>query len=115
MQWAEIEYHENNANPFTTAGWISVMSMPSALIGFAFFKSLQKHLDIPFTPVENVLVQTVAGAMGTMPLGCGFVGVMPALNYLLTTDEGGPLFLSLWKMIIWALGLCFFGVVLQYR
>lgn len=87
------------------------MSMPSALIGFAFFKSLQKHLDIPFTPVENVLVQTVAGAMGTMPLGCGFVGVMPALNYLLTADEGGPLFLSLWKMIIWALGLCFFGVV----
>lgn len=93
------------------AGWISVMSMPSALIGFAFFKSLQKHLDIPFTPVENVLVQTVAGAMGTMPLGCGFVGVMPALNYLLTKDEGGPLFLSLEKMIIWALGLCFFGVV----
>ncbi len=87
------------------------MSMPSALIGFAFFKSLQRHLDIPFTPVENVLVQTVAGAMGTMPLGCGFVGVMPALNYLLKDEEGGPLFLSLWKMIIWALGLCFFGVV----
>lgn len=96
---------------FEIAGWISVMSMPSALIGFAFFKSLQKHLDIPFTPVENVLVQTVAGAMGTMPLGCGFVGVMPALNYLLTKDEGGPLILSLGKMIIWALGLCFFGVV----
>lgn len=87
------------------------MSMPSALIGFAFFKSLQKHLDIPFTPVENVLVQTVAGAMGTMPLGCGFVGVMPAFNYLLTPDEGGPIFLGLGKMIIWALGLCFFGVV----
>ena len=96
---------------FEIAGWISVMSMPSALIGFAFFKSLQRHLDIPFTPVENVLVQTVAGAMGTMPLGCGFVGVMPALNYLLTKDEGGPLFLSLGEMIIWALGLCFFGVV----
>lgn len=87
------------------------MSMPSSLIGFAFFKTLSKHLDIPFTPVENVLVQTVAGSMGTMPLGCGFVGVMPALNYLLKPGEGGPLFLSLWKLILWALGLCFFGVV----
>ncbi|KFY33471.1 hypothetical protein V494_07595 [Pseudogymnoascus sp. VKM F-4513 (FW-928)] len=92
-------------------GWVSSMSMPSSLIGFAFFKTLSKHLDIPFTPVENVLVQTVAGSMGTMPLGCGFVGVMPALNYLLKPEEGGPLFLSLWKLILWALGLCFFGVV----
>jgi uncharacterized oligopeptide transporter (OPT) family protein len=92
-------------------GWISSMSMPSSLIGFAFFKTLSKHLDLPFTPVENVLVQTVAGSMGTMPLGCGFVGVMPALNYMLKPEEQGPIFLSLWKLVLWALGLCFFGVV----
>ncbi|KAL3421054.1 OPT oligopeptide transporter [Phlyctema vagabunda] len=92
-------------------GWVSTMSMPSSLIGFAFFRTLSKHLDLPFTPVENVLVQTVAGAMGTMPLGCGFVGVMPALNYMLKPEESGPLFLSLWKLILWSLGLCFFGVV----
>lgn len=92
-------------------GWVSSMSMPSSLIGFAFFKTLSKHLDLPFTQVENVLVQTVAGSMGTMPLGCGFVGVMPALNYMLKPEEQGPLFLSLWKLILWALGLCFFGVV----
>jgi uncharacterized oligopeptide transporter (OPT) family protein len=92
-------------------GWVSSMSMPASLIGFGFFKTLAKHLDFPFTPVENVLVQTVAGSMGTMPLGCGFVGVMPALNYLLKSEEQGPIFLSLWKLILWALGLCFFGVV----
>ncbi|RDW72060.1 hypothetical protein BP5796_08094 [Coleophoma crateriformis] len=92
-------------------GWVSSMSMPSSLIGFAFFRTLAKHLDLPFTPVENVLVQTVAGSMGTMPLGCGFVGVMPALNYMLKPEESGPLFLSLWKLILWSLGLCFFGVV----
>jgi len=85
--------------------------MPASLMGFAFFKTLSKHLDIPFTPVENVLVQTVAGSMGTMPLSCGFVGVMPALNYLLAPEENGPLFLSTWKLVLWALGLCFFGVV----
>ncbi|PBP16706.1 OPT oligopeptide transporter [Diplocarpon rosae] len=92
-------------------GWISSMSMPSSLIGFAFFKAFAKHLDLPFTPVENVLVQSVAGSMGTMPLGCGFVGVMPALNYLMNKEEEGPIFLSLWNLILWALGLAFFGVV----
>lgn len=85
--------------------------MPSSLIGFAFFKTLSKHLKLPFTPVENVLVQTVAGSMGTMPLGCGFVGVMPALNFMLKHEENGPIFLGIWKLILWALGLCFFGVV----
>ena len=71
-------------------GWISTMAMPSALIGFSVFKVLSKHLSFPFTPIENVLIQTVAGAVGTMPLGCGFVGVIPALEFLLKDGEDGP-------------------------
>ncbi|KAI4255572.1 MAG: hypothetical protein LQ352_002516 [Teloschistes flavicans] len=54
---------------------------------------------------------TVATAVGTMPLGCGFVGVIPALNYLLEPEENGPLQLSAGKLILWSLGICFFGVV----
>ena len=112
-------------------GWISGMSMPSALIGFAYFKglrslthrlSLQKlGLGDGFSEVENVLVQTVAGSLGSMPLGCGFVGVLPALEYLLRpseTPEGtgmahsdGGLRLPFGKSVLWALGLCFFGVM----
>jgi OPT family oligopeptide transporter len=92
-------------------GWVSGMAMPSALIGFAYFKVVARTLKLPFTPVENVLVQSVAGSVGTMPLGCGFVGVIPALNYLLTDDENGPLDIPLWKLIVWAVGICFFGVV----
>ena len=124
-------------------GWISGMAMPSALIGFAYFKGLRTlmcRLGEPmkrwgwgeeFSEVENVLVQTVAGSVGTMPLGCGFVGVVPALEFLLkpsetpessSTDpeiisalaaarEGGGLRLPLGKLVLWALGLCFFGVV----
>ncbi|BDD64311.1 hypothetical protein MPDQ_006317 [Monascus purpureus] len=103
-------------------GWISTMAMPSALIGFSVFKVLSKHLSFPFTPIENVLIQTVAGAVGTMPLGCGFVGVIPALEFLLMDGEdgpagdggegeGGPLKLSFWKLCIWGLGVCLFGVV----
>lgn len=92
-------------------GWVSGMAMPAALVGFGFFKTVAKCISHPFTPVENVLVQTVAGALGTMPLGCGFVGVLPALNFLLKTDENGPLVLSTGNLLIWALGICFFGVV----
>jgi OPT family oligopeptide transporter len=92
-------------------GWVSGMSMPASLIGFAFFRTFSRHLDLPFTEVENVLVQTVAGTMGTMPLGCGLVGVMPALNYMLKPKEQGPVTLSLGSLILWSLGLCYFGVV----
>lgn len=124
-------------------GWISGMAMPSALIGFAYFKGLRAltariggsiagmGFGESFSEVENVLVQTVAGSVGTMPLGCGFVGVVPALEYLLSpsetpnststdpeivsaiafAEEAGGLRLPLGKLILWALGLCFFGVV----
>ncbi|KAG7004869.1 endothiapepsin [Physcia stellaris] len=93
-------------------GWVSGMAMPAALIGFAYFKIIARWINYPFTPVENVLVQTVAGAVGTMPLGCGFVGVVPALNFLMKTEENGPIVLSTWQLIVWALGLCFFGMVI---
>lgn len=92
-------------------GWVSGMAMPASLIGFAFFKTVSQHLKLPFTPVENVLVQTVAGAVGTMPLGLGFVGVMPSLEFLLKKDEGAPIDLSLWRLVVWGVGLCLFGVV----
>lgn len=103
-------------------GWISTMAMPSALIGFSVFKVFSKYLSYPFTPIENVLIQTVAGAVGTMPLGCGFVGVIPALEFLIRdgedgpsgdggTGEGGPLKLNFWKLVLWSLGVCLFGVV----
>lgn len=123
-------------------GWVSSMAMPSALIGFAYFKGLRTFADRlggpfkrmglgeGFSEVENVLVQTVAGSVGTMPLGCGFVGVVPALEFLLKPSEipgndaqnADPfatfapeattgMRLPLPKLILWALGLCFFGVL----
>ncbi len=57
-------------------GWVSMMTMPASLLGFGIFRTLSHRLSFPFTPVENVLVQSVAGGMAIMPLGCGFVGVV---------------------------------------
>lgn len=93
-------------------GWVSTMTMPASLLGFGIFRLLRAHLGaLPFSPVENVLVQTVAGSMAIMPLGCGFVGVLPAMNYLLREDEQGPIVLGTAKLVLWSLGLCYFGVV----
>lgn len=92
-------------------GWVSMMTMPASLMGFGIFKTLSRHLAFPFSPVENVLVQTVAGSMAIMPLGCGFVGVLPAMNFLLKDTEQGPIQLSMWQLVVWSLGLCYFGVV----
>ncbi|CAK7238958.1 MAG: OPT super [Sporothrix thermara] len=50
-------------------GFVSTMSLPSSLLGFGIFKALSRHLSFPFSPVENVLVQTVAGSMAIAPLG----------------------------------------------
>lgn len=33
------------------------------------------------------------------------------MEYLLKPDEQGPIHLSMGKLIIWSLGLCYFGVV----
>ncbi|CDK24172.1 unnamed protein product [Kuraishia capsulata CBS 1993] len=95
-------------------GWVSMMSLPSALLGFAVFKSLQSKLSYKFTDVENVYVQSVAVATGTGPLAYGFVGILPALEKFMTTEESGILggldMSQFWKLIVWGLGLAFFGV-----
>ncbi|VVT43672.1 uncharacterized protein SAPINGB_P000092 [Magnusiomyces paraingens] len=85
-------------------GWVSMMSLPSSLLAFALFRTLQHSysatnnsdrprflafLDTPFTDVENVFVQSLAVAVGTGPLAFGFVGVIPAIEKFLTPEEAG--------------------------
>jgi hypothetical protein len=36
---------------------------------------------------------------------------IPAMTYLLSPEEQGPLDLSIGQLIIWSVGLCYFGVV----
>lgn len=93
-------------------GWGSGMSMPASLIAFAAFRSLSNYIKLPFTPVENVLVQTVAGSAGTMSLGCGFVGIIPAIEFILWKDEGAPISLGVGRLVLWSLGIAIFPSLL---
>lgn len=92
-------------------GWVSMMSLPSALLGFAIFKA--SPMSSSFTDVENVYIQSVAVAVGTGPLAYGLVGIVPAIEKFLTKDEsgtGGQIILSLTQLMVWSMGLALFGV-----
>ncbi|CUM48773.1 uncharacterized protein AC631_00351 [Debaryomyces fabryi] len=92
-------------------GWVSMMSLPSALLGFAIFK--MSPYSRTFTDTENVFVQSVAVAVGTGPLAYGLIGIIPAIEKFLTEEESGlgiKLQLSLSQLMIWSTGLALFGV-----
>ncbi|KAF9993380.1 hypothetical protein BGZ79_001958 [Entomortierella chlamydospora] len=92
-------------------GWISMMSLQSSLLGFAIFKGLKRYLDVPFGPAENIVLQSIAVATGTMPLAAGFVGIIPALQMMTTKDNpSGPIVLTAGELILWCLAIAFFGV-----
>ncbi|KAH3687985.1 hypothetical protein WICPIJ_001047 [Wickerhamomyces pijperi] len=94
-------------------GWVSMMSLPSALLSFAIFKNLSKSLSYQFTDVENVFIQSIAVATGTGPLAYGFVGVVPAIEKFLKESESGTgklIRFSLTDLFIWSTGLAFFGI-----
>lgn len=92
-------------------GWVSMMSLPSALLGFTVFKLLPFSRN--FTDVENVYIQSVAVSVGTGPLAYGLVGIIPAIEKFLTKDESGTgarIVLSLSQLMVWSLGVAMFGV-----
>ncbi|KAH7919509.1 OPT superfamily oligopeptide transporter [Leucogyrophana mollusca] len=91
-------------------GWISMMSLQSALIGFL----LSKLLPTPLSPQEIIVVQTTAVATGTMPLAAGFVGILPALGLLDEEKDGSPpIHLSWIAAVGWSCSVAFFGVFLS--
>ncbi|WWC73114.1 uncharacterized protein I206_107080 [Kwoniella pini CBS 10737] len=99
-------------------GWVSMMSLQSALLGFAIFKLLP-HLPSlfpsskPLTPQENVVLQTTAVATGTMPLAAGLVGIIPALEMMNLKEDGRePIKLGYLSLVAWCLAVAFFGVFL---
>ncbi|KAK5960671.1 uncharacterized protein PWA37_002102 [Arxiozyma heterogenica] len=99
-------------------GWVSMMSLPSALLAVAFFKQvwpLIRSNDQIFTDVETVYVQSMAVAIGTGPLTFGFVGVIPAIEKFITPQESGYTrdtneSFSFTQLIIWCTSLAFFGI-----
>lgn len=96
------------------AGQTNSMPLPSVLLAYAVFKPLARYLRRPFNPNENVLAMTVAASMGGIPYTAGLSGIIPALEYLTTAHDHGPLKFTLWQLILWCLGVCLFGIVFAF-
>jgi uncharacterized oligopeptide transporter (OPT) family protein len=93
------------------AGIVNAMPMPAALVGFTFFKSISERLRTPFSPAENTVLQVIAGALGAMPFTSGYTGVIPALEFLTTPSENGPVRFTVMQLLLWSLGICLLGIV----
>ncbi|KAI0303847.1 OPT oligopeptide transporter protein-domain-containing protein [Multifurca ochricompacta] len=91
-------------------GWISMMSLQSAIIGFLISKLLVLHI----TPQETVVLQTTAVATGTMPLAAGFVGIIPALSLLDEQKDGSRAITLTWtSAVAWSCAIAYFGVFMS--
>ena len=93
------------------AGLNNSMPLPSALLGYIVFQPISRFLRTPYSPMENVLVMTIAASMGAMPVTAGLDGIIPALEYLITPIDNGTMKFSLWHLILWLSGVCLFGIV----
>ncbi|KAK0500373.1 OPT oligopeptide transporter protein-domain-containing protein [Armillaria luteobubalina] len=91
-------------------GFISMMSLQSALIGFL----ISRMLPHPLSAQEIIVVQTTAVATGTMPLAAGFVGILPALGLLDEERDGSPPIHLTWIAAAgWSFAVAFFGVFMS--
>ena len=85
-------------------------SLQSALLGFGLFKALGHFSSVlPLGTHELVLLQATSVAAATMPLAGGFVGILPAFA-VMSPEQGGPIFLPVWKQLLWCLALAPLGV-----
>ena len=87
------------------------MALVSTLLGYALFKYLPRNLPRDLSKGEHVLLLSTATSVGSMPITAGFIGIIPALEYLLEENEDGPLSLAFGNLIMWSIGLCFFGII----
>jgi uncharacterized oligopeptide transporter (OPT) family protein len=92
------------------AGISSQMSMITGLLGYLTIKSLKRFSISPLSLGENVLIISAATATGCMPVTAGFTGVIPALEFVLGPEDGGHLHFTIVQLLLWSLGLAFFGI-----
>jgi uncharacterized oligopeptide transporter (OPT) family protein len=87
------------------------LSMVLGLLGYVGFKLFSRYTTMQFSAAENGLIISVATATGSMPVTAGFTGVVPALEYVIDAEENGPLRIGWGNLVLWSLGLCFFGLL----
>ena len=93
------------------AGMVNSMPMHSALLGFAFFRSIQHHLSRPLSPSKTTLIEIIAGSLGLAPFMSGFTSFITALEFLATPEENGPTRFSFVQLLLWSIATCGLGIV----
>jgi uncharacterized oligopeptide transporter (OPT) family protein len=63
-------------------GFSDELSLEAVLLGFVILQSCKLFFGTTFAPQENVLISTIAGAMGLMPSVAGVVSSLVAVEFL---------------------------------
>lgn len=101
----------SNTHYGLVAGSSAQMPTVSVLVGhLAFLLPSRMGFDA-LTKAETVLLTSAATATGCMTVTAGFAEFIPGIEYILGPKDGGPMHLNWAEMFVWALGLCFFGIV----
>jgi uncharacterized oligopeptide transporter (OPT) family protein len=61
--------------------------------------------------METTLIEIIAGAIGLAPFTSGCTSFIPALEFLATPEENGPIRFSLGSLLLWGVATCGLGVV----
>ncbi|MCO4760856.1 MAG: OPT/YSL family transporter [Myxococcales bacterium] len=80
-------------------GWTFGASIVSAVLGFAVFRLMGKHLSV----LETNITQTAGSAAGSMASAAGLVAAIPAMNLL-------GYKISWTGLVLWSLAVAFLGV-----
>ncbi|KAH7322925.1 hypothetical protein B0I35DRAFT_407341 [Stachybotrys elegans] len=80
------------------AGMVNSMPMQSALVGFTLFQSMQSRLATPLTPLETTVLESIAGSLGLGPFTIGVTSFIPALEFLTTSEDNGPMRLGIGRL-----------------
>ena len=62
----------------------------------------------PLTDAESAVVVTVAVTVATMPMVAASLGVVPALQFLARSREGGPIVLTAVRHLAWTQAIAYF-------
>lgn len=93
------------------AGSVNAMPMQSALISVACSRMCRHYVSKSLSAPEVTIIEIIAGAVGLAPFTSGYIGFIPALEYLVPADQGERLHFTSTQLLSWSIGTCSLGII----
>lgn len=88
-----------------SSGYRKCHANADSIVRIRSFRSIQKRLSESLTPAEITTIEIIA------PFTSGYIGFIPALEFLTTPAENGPNKFSIFRLLAWSVATCALGIV----